>query len=131
MLAEESGAGYFALRSLTLHNLKKEAIDTEVIFKGIFDIVRSIPKGRVTSYGAIAKALGLKSGARLVGRAMGHTRGVKPIVPVQRVVNSTGALSGDNGYRQKKLEEEGVTIKAGKVVNFKTIFWDPLEEISL
>lgn len=107
----------------------KKPIDTEAIFAGIFDIVRSIPKGRVTSYGAIAKAMGLKSGARMVGRAMGQVAGVKPAVPVQRVVNSTGMLSGDNGYRQKKLEAEGVAVKGGKVVDFKTRFWDPMEEL--
>ncbi|XZF15734.1 MGMT family protein [Chitinophagaceae bacterium MMS25-I14] len=107
----------------------EKAPDTEAIYKGIFDIVRSIPKGRVTSYGAIAKAMGLKSGARMVGRAMGYTTGVKPAVPVQRVVNSSGVLSGDDGYRQKKLEQEGITVKSGRVVNFKKIFWDPMTEL--
>jgi len=107
----------------------KKALDTETIYKGIYDIARNIPKGRVTSYGAIAKAMGLKSGARMVGRAMGHAPMVKPLVPVQRVVNSSGMLSGDDGYRQKKLEAEGVTVKAGKVVDFKKVFWDPMKEL--
>jgi methylated-DNA-protein-cysteine methyltransferase-like protein len=109
--------------------VKPNIIDTEAIYKAIFDVVRSIPKGRVTSYGAIAKAVGLKSGARMVGRAMGHVTGVKPAVPVQRVVNSTGVLSGDQGQRQKKLEAEGVTVKAGKIADFKKRFWDPMEEL--
>ena len=109
--------------------MKTNTIDPEEIYKAIFDVVRSIPKGRVTSYGAIAKAVGLKSGARMVGRAMGHSMGVKPPVPVQRVVNSTGVLSGDQGQRQKKLEAEGVTVKAGKITDFKKIFWDPMEEL--
>lgn len=109
--------------------MKTNTIDPEEIYKAIFDVVRNIPKGRVTSYGAIAKAVGLKSGARMVGRAMGHSMGVKPAVPVQRVVNSTGVLSGDQGERQKKLEAEGVTVKAGKITDFKKIFWDPMEEL--
>jgi methylated-DNA-protein-cysteine methyltransferase related protein len=104
-------------------------IDTTAIYKAIYDIVRTIPKGRVSTYGAVAKAAGLKSGARMVGRAMGSVMGVKPIVPVQRVVNSSGILSGDDGSRQKKLEAEGVKVKAGKVVDFKKFFWDPLTEM--
>ncbi|SEV96177.1 methylated-DNA-protein-cysteine methyltransferase related protein [Chitinophaga sp. YR573] len=109
--------------------MKTNTIDPEAIYKAIFDVVRSIPKGRVSSYGAIAKAVGLKSGARMVGRAMSLTMGVKPAVPVQRVVNSTGVLSGDNGQRQKKLEAEGITVNTGRIVNFKKIFWDPMKEL--
>lgn len=111
--------------------MKQKITDTEAIYKGIFDIVRSIPKGRVTSYGAVAKAMGLKSRARMVGRAMGFADGQKPLVPVQRVVNSSGHLSDDNGTRQKKLEAEGVKVKNGKVVNFRQLFWDPINEIEL
>jgi methylated-DNA-protein-cysteine methyltransferase-like protein len=109
--------------------MKTTPIDTEAIYKAIFDVARSIPKGRVTSYGAIAKAVGLKSGARMVGRAMGYVMGVKPAVPVQRVVNSSGMLSGDDGTRQKKLAAEGVKVKSGRIVDFKKIFWDPMEEL--
>lgn len=111
--------------------MKQKITDPEAIYQGIFDIVRSIPKGRVTSYGAVAKAMGLKSGARMVGRAMGFSDGQKPVVPVQRVVNSTGHLSGDNGTRRKKLEAEGVKVKNGKVVNFRELFWDPISEIEV
>jgi methylated-DNA-protein-cysteine methyltransferase related protein len=107
------------------------AADPEATYQAIFDIVRSIPEGRVTSYGAIAKALGLKSGARLVGRAMGLTAGLQPPVPVQRVVSSTGVLSGDNGYRRQKLAAEGVVVEAGRVVGFKQRFWDPLTELEV
>jgi methylated-DNA-protein-cysteine methyltransferase-like protein len=109
--------------------VKVNTIDTDAIYKAIFDVARSIPKGRVTSYGAIAKAVGLKSGARMVGRAMGVSGGVKPAVPVQRVVNSSGMLSGDDGYREQKLAAEGVKVKAGKIVDFKKIFWDPMDEL--
>ena len=109
--------------------MKAKTIDTDAIYKAIFDVVRCIPKGRVSSYGAIAKAVGLKSGARMVGRAMGYSMGVKPAVPVQRVVNSSGVLSGDLGERQKKLEAEGITVKAGKITDFKKVFWDPMKEL--
>jgi methylated-DNA-protein-cysteine methyltransferase related protein len=104
------------------------------IYEAIYEVVRSIPKGRVTCYGAIAKAIGLKSGARMVARAMSHDKNVKPPVPAQRVVrvvNSSGVLSGDNGYRKKLLEAEGVHVHNNKVADFKTVFWDPLTEISL
>jgi len=111
--------------------MKQKITDTAAIYKGIFDLVRCIPKGRVTSYGAVAKALGLKSGARMVGRAMSFVGGEKPPVPVQRVVNSTGHLSGDDGTRQKKLEAEGVQVKNGRVTAFNQLFWDPLDEIEL
>ena len=109
--------------------MKTNVIDTDAIYKAIFDVVRSIPKGRVSSYGAIGKAVGLKSGARMVARAMRYTTGLKPVVPVQRVVSSTGMLSGDDGSRQKKLETEGVKASSGKIVDFKKIFWDPMEEL--
>ena len=107
----------------------KKTIDREAIYRAIYEIVRLIPKGRVTSYGAVAKAAGLKSGARMVGRAMSNANVVKPPIPVQRVVNSSGVLSGDNGYREKKLKAEGVRTKDNKVVDFKKLFWDPLYEI--
>ncbi|WP_118975957.1 MGMT family protein [Taibaiella koreensis] len=104
--------------------------DNEEIYKGIFEIVRSIPKGRVTTYGAIAKAMGLTSGARMVARAMGYTMGQKPVVPVQRVVSASGLLNGDEGGgRKKKLEAEGVMVKGNKIVDFSKRFWDPLEEL--
>jgi len=105
--------------------------DKQAIYDAIFEVVRRIPRGRVSSYGAVAKAVGLKAGARMVGRAMSFAPAKKPAVPVQRVVNSAGVLSGDNGYRQKKLEAEGIQVKNNKIVDFKTIFWDPLLEIDL
>ncbi|RAI97883.1 methylated-DNA-protein-cysteine methyltransferase-like protein [Chitinophaga skermanii] len=111
--------------------MKQKITNTTDIYKGIFDIVRCVPKGRVTTYGAVAKAMGLKSGARMVGRAMGFVNGEKPAVPVQRVVNSSGHLSGDNGTREKKLAAEGIQVKNGKIVDFKKLFWDPVTEIEL
>jgi methylated-DNA-protein-cysteine methyltransferase-like protein len=103
--------------------------DNKEIYKAIFAVVRLIPKGRVTSYGAVAKAVGLKSGARMVGRAMSLVWEEKVPVPVHRVVNSSGVVVNDNGYREKKLRSEGIEVRNDKVVDFKTKFWDPLKEI--
>lgn len=100
----------------------------------VYDLVRMIPKGRVSSYGAIAKAVGLSSGARLVGRLMALSGGTEPAVPAHRVVNSAGLLSGKFHFgpgteMQRLLEREGVVVVHDRVRDFKTIFWDPLVEL--
>jgi methylated-DNA-protein-cysteine methyltransferase-like protein len=95
----------------------------------IHDLVRQIPSGRVTSYGAIATVLGIPN-PRMVGRAMrtGDSTG-KPI-PAHRVVNSTGHLSGKHQTsRRKMLEKEGVTVKGDKIPDFRNLFWDPAKEL--
>jgi len=101
------------------------------LFDLIFDIVRSIPYGRVTSYGAIAKCIGAGSSARIVGWAM-HAAGGYPDVPAHRVVNSQGLLTGKHHFGTPKrmeqlLKKEGVKVKDDKVQDFKNIFWDPAE----
>lgn len=107
----------------------------ESVFELIFDIVRHVPKGRVTSYGAIARCIGTGSSARLVGWAM-HAAGAYPDVPAHRVVNSKGILSGKHHFgsptkMQELLAKEGVTVKDDKVVDFGELFWDPAELIKL
>jgi methylated-DNA-protein-cysteine methyltransferase-like protein len=100
--------------------------------KLVYEVARLIPKGRVTSYGAIAKALGKANYSRMVGHAMGACGREKPPVPVQRVVNSQGQLTGEPAgiaARKKLLEKEGVAVKGDKVVNFRNLFWDPTEEL--
>jgi methylated-DNA-protein-cysteine methyltransferase-like protein len=104
-------------------------------YEHIFDIVRLIPKGRVTSYGAIAAAIGSKSGARLVGYAMNHSHHSKPKVPAHRVVNSKGLLTGKHHFSppsqmQTLLEKEGIKVEADKVVDFEKLFWNPMKEIT-
>jgi len=103
-------------------------------FQMVYDIVRQIPKGRVTSYGAIAAALGAKSSARMVGWAMNGSHRMKPKVPAQRVVNRQGLLSGRIHFdypeqMQELLEKEGVKIKDNQVVDFQKKFWDPIIEL--
>jgi methylated-DNA-protein-cysteine methyltransferase-like protein len=102
-------------------------------FQQVWELVRQIPKGRVTSYGAIAAALGLKSGARMVGWAMNSSHGQQPLVPAHRVVNRNGQLSGKNHFAtptrmQELLEKEGVRIQKDTIINFSQHFWDPLQE---
>ena len=105
-------------------------------FEDVFEVVRLIPKGRVTNYGSIAKYLGTGLSSRMVGWAMNASHNVKPKVPAQRVVNRNGLLTGKFHFKtpttmQELLEKEGVQVKNDKVVNFKEIFWDPNTELSL
>ena len=106
----------------------------ESIYDAIYDVVRSVPKGRVTSYGAVAAAIGAASGARVVGYAMNCCHGVKPKVPAHRVVNRNGLLTGKHHFSppekmQQLLEKEGVKVVDDKVVDFTRLFWDPVKEL--
>lgn len=100
----------------------------------VFEIVRLIPKGRVSSYGAIARALGAGGSARMVGYAMSTAGTARPKVPAHRVVNSSGLLTGKFHFSppqrmQELLEKEGIQIQNDKVKHFKIVFWDPLKEL--
>ena len=99
----------------------------------VFEVARQIPKGRVTSYGAIAACLGTKSSARMVGWAMNGSGRMRPKVPAHRVVNRNGMLSGKHhfkppGLMEKLLKKEGIKVKDDKVVEFEKLFWDPVKE---
>lgn len=103
-------------------------------FENVWDVARLIPKGRVTSYGAIARYLGAASSARMVGYAMNSCGGQVPPVPAHRVLNRMGLLSGKHHFgehdaMQKLLEAEGVKVKKDQVVDFQRLYWDPAEEI--
>lgn len=105
-------------------------IEKENIFDLVYQTVRLIPNGKVTSYGAIASCIGLKSGARMVGYAM-SSAGHIPDLPAHRVVNSQGLLTGrhhfgDPGRMQQLLESEGIKVKNNKIINYKDHFWDPV-----
>lgn len=102
-------------------------------FNLVYEVVKLIPKGRVTSYGAIAAYLGSKQSSRMVGWAMNAAHS-KPDVPAQRVVNRNGLLTGKMHFgtptrMQELLEAEGVVIKDDQVVDFKNRFWDPEKEL--
>lgn len=103
-------------------------------FENVWEVVRKIPKGRVSTYGAIANYLGAKSSARMVGWAMNASFSVKPKVPAQRVVNRNGMLTGKVHFATPTLMEdllrkEGITIENETIVNFKKLFWDPNVEL--
>ena len=103
-------------------------------FENVWDVVRQIPKGRVTSYGAIAAYLGAKSSARMVGWAMNGSHAVKPKVPAQRVVNRNGMLSGKAHFptptlMEELLNKEGIYVKDDTIVDFDKISWNPAIEL--
>ncbi len=103
-------------------------------FDDVYDVVRQIPKGRVTSYGAIAIYLGTKLSARMVGWAMNGAHNVKPKVPAQRVVNRNGMLSGKAHFgtptaMEELLKKDGVVVKNDTVVDFEKRFWNPAVEL--
>jgi methylated-DNA-protein-cysteine methyltransferase-like protein len=105
-------------------------------FEDVYDVVRLIPKGRVTSYGAIAQYLGSRMSARMVGWAMNASHTAHPPVPAQRVVNRNGMLSGKHHFptptaMEELLAKDGVEVKDDQVVGFWEIYWDPNLEISL
>jgi len=103
-------------------------------YEQVYEIVRLIPKGRVTSYVAIARSLGAAKSSRMVGYAMNNAYGLHPPVPAHRVVNAKGLLTGRFHFSppelmQQLLENEGLTIENDQVKNFKTYFWNPAVEL--
>ena len=107
--------------------MSKEKYD---FYERVFDVVRLVPHGRVTTYGAIARFLGAAKSSRLVGWAMNNSHGVILDVPAHRVVNRIGLLSGKNHFKdptemQELLENEGIEVKDDQIINFDVVFWDP------
>jgi len=105
-------------------------------FADVYEVVRKVPKGRVTTYGAIANYLGTKLSARMVGWAMNGAHNVRPRVPAQRVVNRNGMLSGKMHFAtpdemEELLKKDGVEVRKDVIVDFKTKFWDPETELGL
>jgi len=104
-------------------------------FRDVFDVVRLIPEGRVTSYGAIAKYLGAPRSSRMVGWAMNASH-KEPNIPAHRVVNRTGLLTGKVHFHppeamEQRLHAEGIEVKENQVQDFNTVFWDPSEELKM
>lgn len=114
----------------------KQTTEEPSFFNDVWEVVRLIPKGRVTSYGAIANYLGTKMSARMVGWAMNAAHHAKPKVPAQRVVNRNGMLSGKMHFAtptamQELLEKEKIEVKNDVIVDFEKLFWDPMTELGL
>ena len=105
-------------------------------FEDVWEVVRQIPIGRITTYGAIASYLGTKLSARMVGWAMNAAHAAPFDVPAQRVVNRLGILSGKAHFNppslmQERLEKEGVAVENDRVKDFTEKFWDPAVELGL
>lgn len=103
--------------------------NNENFFERVYEIARQIPYGKVTSYGAIAKALGAARSARMVGWAMNASHN-RDDVPAHRVVNRLGLLSGKHHFdgtnlMQQLLESEGVEVVDNQIVNFQKYYWEP------
>lgn len=113
---------------------KKKAQKDNSFFIDVYEVARLVPKGRVTTYGAIARYLGTAGSSRMVGWAMNGSHRQIPPVPAQRVVNRIGLLTGKHHFgspdlMQQLLENEGVAVENDRVVDFKLLFWDPSEEL--
>ena len=109
--------------------MDKPTLNNDNFFERVYEIVRQIPVGKVTSYGAIAKAIGTARSARMVGWAMNASHNLED-VPAHRVVNRLGMLSGKHHFEgtnlmQQLLENEGIRIKDNQILDFKKHFWEP------
>ncbi|HLW40011.1 MAG TPA: MGMT family protein [Brumimicrobium sp.] len=106
-------------------------------FQRVFDLTRLIPEGKITTYGAIAKALGAAKSSRMVGWALnGSEKQEGSPIPAHRVVNRKGMLTGKVHFNppeimQKRLEEEGIKVVDDQVMDFEKHFWDPLKELEI
>ena len=108
----------------------------ENFFALVYEVARQIPRGRVTSYGAIARCLGTKMSARMVGWAMNGAGKAKPKVPAHRVVNRNGMLSGKHhfdppGQMEFLLKKEGIKVRNDIIIDFEKLYWDPAKELGL
>ena len=108
-------------------------MEEENFFDRVYEVVKLIPEGRVTSYGAIAVYLGAARSARMVGWAMNNASKMEDI-PAHRVVNRNGLLTGKHHFpgtyvMQQQLEAEGIEVKDDKIVDFQQYFWDPSREL--
>lgn len=124
-----------SLNQLPLSKSLRISDKNKDFFSNVYDVVRLIPKGRVTSYGAIAKYLGSARSSRMVGWAMNNAHSL-PDVPAHRVVNRNGILTGKMHFgtadtMEKLLHEEGIVVNNDQIENFKNVFWDPGTELSL
>lgn len=114
-------------------NTGKINIRRRDFYEMVWDVVRLIPPGRVTTYGHIAEYLGAKGAARLVGYAMNASHNL-PDVPAHRVVNRKGLLTGKHHFghpdrMQQLLEAEGITVHNDQIVDFEKLLWVPSQEL--
>ena len=108
---------------------------TENFFERVYEVVRLIPYGKVTTYGSIAKYLGAARSARMVGWAMNNSHNLSKEVPAHRVVNRKGLLTGKHHFggtnlMQQLLENEGIIVIENQIQELEKVFWDPIKELS-
>ncbi len=114
----------------------KEMKDETGFFDRVYEVVKRIPPGRVTSYGAIARYVGSPQASRMVGWAMNQSHASNDFIPAHRVVNRNGMLTGKHHFdgpevMAELLENEGITVIDDQVQDFREKFWDPLIELGL
>lgn len=117
------------IKCFQLNHLLKEKPNNDNFFERVYEVARHIPYGKVTSYGAIAKALGAARSARMVGWAMNASHNMED-VPAHRVVNRVGLLSGKHHFdgtnlMQQLLESEGIEVVDNQIIDFEKHFWEP------
>lgn len=100
----------------------------------VLEVVKLIPRGRATSYGAIAQAIGYPNHSRMVGSALANSKGFD--IPAHRVVNNQGYLTGKDAFEtpnkmQHLLESENILVINDKIKNWKTVFWNPTTELKI
>ncbi len=104
-------------------------------FEKVYAVVKQVPQGRITTYGAIAKYLGTARSARMVGWAMNHSHAPGEFIPAHRVLNRAGVLTGKHHFggpntMKQLLENEGITVINDQITNFNKHFWDPNKELA-
>jgi methylated-DNA-protein-cysteine methyltransferase-like protein len=109
-------------------------MNNESFFELVYEIVKKVPAGKVTTYGAIARFIGSPQSARMVGWAMNSTLRCMEFIPAHRVVNRNGMLTGKHHFRhenlmQELLESEGIKIEKDQIIDFEKHFWDPNKEL--
>jgi len=103
-------------------------------FRRVYEVTAMIPRGKVSSYGAIARYLATAGSARMVGWALNNCHNMEEYIPAHRVVNRNGLLTGkhhfgNSGTMQQLLENEGAVIENDRIINFREMFWDPSTEL--
>ena len=109
--------------------------EKQSFFQKVYEVVKQVPPGRVTTYGAIAAYLGSRGSSRMVGWAMNHSHKADPSIPAHRVVNRMGILTGKHHFgshtmMQQLLENENIRVVDDKVVSFHRLYWDPKQELT-
>lgn len=121
---------------IAIKNLRNLNLTELNFFEKVYEVVRLIPEGRVTTYGAIARFIGSPQSARMVGWALNSTKQLPEWIPAHRVVNRNGLLTGklhfqNNNTMREMLESEGIDTLNDKILNFKNVLWDPNQELNL